>query len=411
MKNFHCSLRIAISLVLLLPAIPLQAEEGKAKASWLDDFQFHGFVAQSYLHTSDNNFFGDSEDGSYEFQEFGLNTLWRSVASLQVAAQLVARDAGETDDGDLRFDYAFVDYAFLNSDTGNSGIRIGRVVNPYGFYNDTRDIAATRPSILLPQSIYFDVNRNFALSSDGVHFYHLAGDQNGYYNFQFGVFEPRTEDPDLEPAIFLLQIPGRPLPRGKLEGTTSWMGRLIYEYDLGRLRVGLTAAEVNVEYEPGQGDFYSDGDFQFRPYMLSLQYSRANWSATMEYAKRTTELRDFGMFLPDVKFTGTSYFVQGTYRIAENWEVFARYDDLVWNDDDKDGKEVSKNTGGLLPGHSRYAKDWTYGARWDINQYLMLRLEWHQVEGTGWLSLLENPDPTTTSKDWDLYAVSLSARF
>ena len=394
-------IRAITGLVIASIAIFSQADDSPT-GDWLDDFQFHGFLAQSYINTTDNNFFGDSIDGSFDFQEFGLNSLWRPSPNLQLAAQIVARDAGETDDGKLRFDYAFIDYSFLHSDTGGAGVRIGRVVNPYGFYNETRDIAATRPSILLPQSVYFDVNRNFALSSDGVHVYHQSGDQTGDYNFQFGIFEPRMSDPDFEPAIFFQPVPG------SLEGKTSWMGRMLYEYDLGRLRLALTAAEINVEYNPGELDPIAAGDFQFRPYLLSAQYTWALWSVTAEYAKRTSELRNFGV-LPDTEFTGTSYFVQGAYRLAPKWEVFLRYDDLVWDDDDPDGKEFAAATG--LPDYMRYARDWTIGAKWDINNYLMLRAEWHEVEGTGWLSLLENPNPSATSKDWNLFALSISARF
>lgn len=402
MKPIIRSMRCLVGLITVFLANAPQADD-HSSLSWRDDFQVHGFAAQSYLHTDYNNFFGDSEDGSYEFQEFGLNTLWRPKPALQFAAQIVARDAGKTDDGKLRFDYAFIDYAFLNSDTGSSGVRIGRVVNPYGFYNDTRDIAATRPSILLPQSVYFDVNRNFALSSDGIHFYHQGGDQSGYYNIQFGVFEPRMRDPDFELAIFFSNVPGT------LEGTSSWMGRVIYEYDLGRLRLGLTAAEINVDYDPGPADIFDAGKFHFRPYMFSLQYSPARWIFTLEYAKRTTEIEEFGMFLPDTKFTGTSYFIQTAYRIADNWEVFIRYDDLVWNDDDKDGKAFAAAFG--LPNYMRFAEDWTYGGKWDVNRYLMLRAEWHRVKGTGWLSLLENPDPAATHENWDLFTFSVSVRF
>ena len=370
--------------------------------SWLDNIQFHGFAAQSYLESNHNDFFGESEDGSFDFREIGLNTLWRITPDLQIAVQLLSREAGETDDGDLRFDYAMIDYAVFNTDAGTSGIRIGRIMNPYGFYNDTRDIAATRPSILLPQSVYFDVNRNFALSSDGAQFYSQTSVDSGFYSLQFHVFEPRMNDPDFEPALLFMEAPGR------FEGDDSWMARFIYEYDLGRIRLGLTAAQVNAEYHPGRNDFIGAGDFQFQPYLLSFQYNAERWSFTAEYAKRTVEIDRF-VIAPDTEFTGTSYFIQGTYRVLDSWELLLRYDDLVWNDDDRNGKKFSAATG--LPNYMRFAKDWTTGIRWDVNQYLMLRAEWHKVRGTGWLSLLENPNSLALDEDWDLFAFLVSIRF
>lgn len=397
-----------ISAILIGAALSLLAQQtlardsNPAKSIWQDDIQIHGFAAQNFIDTDDNNFFGDSRKGSFEFWELGINTLWRPLNNLQFAVQAVARDAGKTDDGELRIDYALVDHSFAQRSSGTTGVRLGRVVNPLAFYNDTRDIAATRPGILLPQSIYFDVNRNFALSSDGGQLYHEVGNDHGAYTFQLGVFKPRTEDPDFEPAIFFQDVPG------KLEGASSWMARILYEHDLGRIRLGLTAAEINVNYNPGAFDPIAPGEFHFIPYILSAQYNNENWSFTAEYARRTTELEKFGVF-PDVKFTGSSYFIQGTYRFRPSWEAFLRYDELIWNNDDKDGREFESLTG--LPHYSRFAKDWTIGLRWDVSPRIMLRTEFHQVNGTGWLSLLENTSPSDTEQNWQLFALSASLRF
>lgn len=369
--------------------------------NWQDTLQFHGFAAQSYVYTDNNSFFGDSENGSFDFRELGLNSLWRPTTQLQLAIQVVSRDAGKTDDGDLRIDYGFIDYTFYSSDTRTTGVRVGRVVNPYGFYNDTRDIAATRPSNLLPQSIYFDRNRNFALSSDGVQFYHEMGHKSGDYNFQLAVSEPRLKDPGFESSLFLQELPG------KLEGDTSWMGRLLYERDLGRVRLGLTAGEINVDYSPGVIDPVLAGEFQFRPYILSAQYNRENWSLTAEYALRKASLTDFG--LPDVKFSGDSYFIQGTYRFNPFWKVYLRYDDLAWDHNDRKGKAFEAASG--RPAHSRFATDVTLGARWDIQKNIMLWAEWHNIDGTGWLPNIENPNPAATERYWNILSLSASVRF
>ena len=392
---------LTYTLSLLALSAAANAEQATPNpAAWQDKVRVHGFATQSYLHSDANNFFGQSDSGSFDFRELGVNALWRPISELQFAAQLVARSAGSTDDGAVRVDYALMDYAFARSATGTTGLRLGRMINPYGFYNDTRDIAATRPSILLPQSIYFDVNRNLALSSDGVQGYHEYGTDAGQYTFQLGVTKPRTQDPDLEPSVLFQDGPG------KLEGTVSWMGRALYEHNFGRIRVGLTAAEVNADYEPGVQDPVGNGEFSLRPYILSAEYNLERWSFTAEYAKRTTELSGF-QSLPDLEFTGTSYYAQSIYRFAPNWQAFARFDELIWNDDDKDGREYAALTG--RPAHSRFAKDWTLGLRWDPTPKLMLRAEWHSIDGTGWLSSLENP--SSTERHWNLFSLSASLTF
>ena len=42
------------------------------------------------------------------------------------------------------------------------------------------------------------------------------------------------------------------------------------------------------------------------------------------------------------------------------------------------------------PAHSRFAKDITVGLRWNITSQFMLRAEYYHVNGTGWLSALDN---------------------
>lgn len=370
----------------------------------LSAFEFHGFATLSYLSSTDNDFFGDSSDGSFEFYEFGLNTQWNPTDKIKIAAQAIARDAGNTDDGSIRLDYGFLEYKINDSNKSFTGVRLGRVVNPLGFYNETRDVAATRPGTLLPQSIYFDVNRNLALSSDGVSIFHEHFLEQGDLTFQFGIAEPRTRDPELEPALF------GSARQGSLEGTRSWMTRLMYEHDFGRIRLALTAAELNMEYEPGSDPIIRNADFSFRPIIFSAQYQTEKWQFTTEWGKRTSSLTDLGV-RPDVEFTGTSYYLQSTYRFTPQLSVLLRYDSLVWDDDDKKGEAFASNPFYPFPGHTRYAKDWTIGARWDINQHWLLSAEIHDIEGTGWLSLLENSDPSALEKNWRLYTITASVRF
>src|SRR5258708_13524927 len=82
------------------------------------------------------------------------------------------RAAGATDTGVARLDYALMDYRIVSGADASAGIRIGKVKNPLGFFNETRDVIFTRPSILLP-FIYSD-NQNqrdlvFAAPGEQLH--------------------------------------------------------------------------------------------------------------------------------------------------------------------------------------------------------------------------------------------------
>lgn len=368
-----------------------------------ESIQIHGFASQGYIKTSDNDFFGHSQgSGSFDFRELGINSSWRATPDLLFSAQVVSRSAGQTDNGDIRLDYGLIDYSLLSDPDTLIGIRLGRVVNPYGLYNDTRDVAFTRPGILLPQSIYFDANRQFALSGDGIHLYAEQRNDWGDLLFQAGLFEPRVSDPDLKQAIT------RGFFDGELEGQSSWISRLIYEYDGGTLRLALTAVDLETDYEPATGPINLDnGSFNFSPLVFSAQYNTENWSLTGEYARRPVKLEKFGPLLPDTKFTGESYYLQSTYRFTPSIEGVLRYDVLIWDRQDRDGEAFAALTG--IPAHRRYAKDWTVGLRWDVTPSFMLRAEYHNVYGTGWLSELENLDGF--DKQWQLFSILASYRF
>jgi hypothetical protein len=375
-----------------------------------DTFQVHGFLSQGYILTTGNNFFGKSRrGGSFDFRELGVNGSWRPLTNLQLSMQVVSRSAGETDDGVPRIDYGFLDYSFISDVENLWGVRAGRVVTPLGFYNETRDMAFTRPSTLLPQSIYFDINRNLALSGDGLHVYGERRAPFGDFFFQAGGIFPRADDPAFN-RVFT-----RGVFSGEMGGEPSWVSRLMYESVGNKLRLALTGGQFNAKFQPGRPPTPEAGSFAFFPLLFSAQYNTQNWTLTGEYARRHTRIRDFNIPLLDGSFTGESYYVQGTYRFTRSLEAVVRYDVLYWDVDDRDGGRFSEMTG--LPAHSRFAKDFTVGLRWDITPSLMLRAEYHNINGTGWISALENPGlenprlAADVAQHWDLFALMLSFRF
>jgi hypothetical protein len=170
----------------------------------------------------------------------------------------------------------------------------------------------------------------------------------------------------------------------------------------------VTAVDLQVEYEPGDGPVNLEaGEFSFSPLLFSAQYNAERWSLTAEYERRPVSLKKFGPLLPDTEYTGESYYLQGSYRFNSSLEGVLRYDVLIWDRDDPDGEEFAALTG--IPAHRRFAKDWTVGLRWDLLPSFMLQAEYHRVDGTGWLSELENPDGF--ERRWDLFAVMASYRF
>lgn len=388
------------------------------------DLQFHGFVSQAYITTSDNNVFGNSDNGgSFGLTEAGFNASVRPLPRLQLSAQVLSRRAGEGSSGMPRLDYAIIDYQVYAHEANQFGIRVGRLKNPFGFYNETRDVAFTRPSILLPQSIYFDRTRNLGLSSDSVQLYGDAAIFNwGTFSTQFGVTLPVVDNRDTESSLLGLVRPG------SLNREVSYIGRGIFETNDKRLRLGVSGIWLNTSYDPNNklNDLIGSGALQFTPVFFSAQYNTERWTLTSEYAIRPFHYNNnFGVAEPTARglngldFVGESYYFQGEYRFTPKWEGIVRYDALFTDRSDRDGKdwvaERPTHRSGLA--HSRFAKDITVGLRWNVTPQFMLRAEYHYVNGTAWLSGLDNPidlrtgRPFDTDQHWHLYAIQASYRF
>jgi hypothetical protein len=135
-----------------------------------EDFQWYGFASQAYLSsTGGNNVYSESTEGSTEFFEVELGGRYRVNDSIHIAGQSLSRDAGATNNGSIRADYLYADLRITQLNDAAFGVRLGRVRNPFGFYNATRDVLFTRPSILLPQ-MYYDATgvREVFFSADGL---------------------------------------------------------------------------------------------------------------------------------------------------------------------------------------------------------------------------------------------------
>ncbi|WP_223111522.1 hypothetical protein [Billgrantia pellis] len=386
-------------LALVLAASPAAGQEGP-----LDTLQLHGFLSQALVVTDHNDFFGPSSSGagSLKYTEIGANASLRPHQDLLIAAQVLSRRAGgEGSDARPVLDYGVIDYQPLSDQQRTLGVQVGRFKNPFGFYNQTRDVAFTRPSILLPQSIYFDRTRSLGLAADGITAYYEERVPTGTLRIQVGMGDTQAGD-DLRRTMRLEGTPG------SLEPRRSAIGQVRYEYDGGRMVAALSTASARARFEsdmPGM----SDGDFHFRPWILSLQYNAELWSLTGEYALRTSTLQGFANPFLNFDITGESWYVQYTRRFNDDWQWLVRYDSLVNNRDDRSGSDFEAMGGG--PAHTQYAKDLALGLQWNVTPRVLLAAEYHHIDGTGWLPLQDEPDPAETKRYWNMLLFQASFRF
>lgn len=381
------------------PALALEVFEG---------VQVHGFLSQGYFLTSnDNNLFGEStRGGSLGFTEIGVNASWVPRPDVQLAIQGLSRRAGGAAEGEPELDFALLDYAAVETADRRLGIRVGRVRLPFGLYNDTRDVAFTRPSILLPQSIYNERTRELAVSADGIMLYGEERSTWGNLALELGPILARVDNENSELALLFGDFPGN------LENRWSFIGRLMYSTPREALRLAVTGVRLETDYNPRLAfpDDLGPGKDLFEPVIFSAQYNAESWSLTGEYARRP--IKHEGFLVPgfDFDIVGESYYIQGIYRIDPHWEMVVRYDVLYSDVDDRDGTKTEAATG--LPSHLLFAKDWTVGVRYNITPSWMARAEYHNVYGgTLYLFPQDNPVLSALDKKWDIFALLLSYRF
>ncbi|MHC5067140.1 MAG: hypothetical protein ACYTF0_00995, partial [Planctomycetota bacterium] len=150
-----------LGLVAALGACSLPAVD-------LGGVDIHGFVSQGYINSQENNFLvSTSTDGSFEFNEVGINFALDASDNLRVGIQLFARDLGEYGNNDLGIDWAYGDYRVNDQ----LGVRVGRIIRPAGLYTETKDFDFLRTAAILPASVYDPAFREVNASINGASVY------------------------------------------------------------------------------------------------------------------------------------------------------------------------------------------------------------------------------------------------
>jgi len=373
-----------------------------ANAGERSDLRWHGFLNQGVIHTDENNLFGDSADTSFDFRDVGVGFSWQAHNRLLISAQAIYRDAGGTSPNGINVDYALLNYSLINRMDFGLGVRAGRVKNPYGLYNETRDVAATKPSILLPMSIYPTAFRDIFHTSDSVVLYGYKELGNWLVNFDL----LRGEVPfDKKSERLLIPSP----QQASIVDDELWAARSIVEFDGGRMRLGATYVKFDgrIDTVGGPGRL-NPGVMDIDSHIFSFEYNWECYQFTSEYLRTNYIYR--GVFAPGLisKRVSDGYYVQLGWQITEKLRAFGRYDNYYSDRNDKSGAGQA-----LLgrPNSDAFIKSLAVGAQYYFSRSLMLAGEIHHINGTTALPVIENPDASRVKEDWNLYTLQLSYKF
>lgn len=374
----------------------------------------HGFISQGYLKTTDNNFIADSKDGTFEFNEIGINFSNKLSDRMRFSVQLFARDFGETDDSEIRIDFAYGDYFFKDW----LGVRFGQLKAPHGLYNETRDIDMLRNSIFLPQSVYQEVVRSSTLSLQGVGLYgHLDMHAVGGLSYQ-AMYGTQTISQNSRMAEALVGYPSDLYDNENIDVDTKYAGNIVWATPLEGLRLGVSYDNVkmsllgrwNTTLIPGLIEegmaTWMDYD-KYENWVYSLEFTWRDLMLMGEYIQ-TNKVYEIS-FLGEDDSQPDGWYAGLTYRFADWFELGGYYSESHNN------IEV---VGILpeLPDYYDYLKDVCVTTRFDINPYWVFKLEYHSFTGSQGLSARDNPESGFFTldffeKDWTMVAAKMTVSF
>ena len=408
------------------------------------DVQIFGFVSQGYLKTTENNFIlSNSKDGSWEFSEAALTTMVSPTDKLRMGVQLFARDLGDQGNHEVSIDWAFGDYRWRDY----LGIRAGRFKYPSSLYNDVRDIDIGRVPLLLPQSNYEELSRDFALALNGLNMYgnlplSLAGDLD-YDIFSGGMSIINTRSllfqdvfyshiivfteiiyMALNPAVSSASYDGFSNEDMALRNIYGF--KLSWNTPISGLRCGgaFSSMDFNESFlahftmviptgDPQNPYFQSQtipisGEFDVTIQTYFAEYIWNNLTLAAEFNSRHNDGKlkiGSDPAISDKK--GEAYYGLASYRINE-WLALSAYYSINYPDNkDKDGvNEIAKGN----PDYFAWQKDITMTSRFDITPYWILKLEYHIINGAAQGIEVMNRD-SVMEKDWSIFAFKSTFSF
>ncbi len=380
----------------------------------MDRVQIHGSLSQGWLMSSDNNWYGKTKDGTFNFNEFALNVSADITDNLRAGVQFMSRDLGAFVNNELRLDWAVLDYSWKDQ----LGLRIGRLKVPYGLYHESRDIDGARIALMLPQGFYGENAREIWTNVNGIGIYGSLDMQGaGILNYKM-VYGDTDLSKEGESAS-IAESRGMIIP-----GTTSsitadhmFVGSLAWDTPLEGLRFNTSYQHVNLHMK-GDWGHPSAGILSGN---LDLNYIYG-WAVGSEYTWNNLvlagELRRSCM---PTEFTAgpvavasvsrpLGWYLSSSYRFCDWFATEISYSEYYDDSDDKDGNS-SKFKG--TPGNENFyawQKIWSINARFDINDYWSFKAGVNLNNGmaTG-LGFQNNEAPN--EEDWILYQLKTTVSF
>ena len=407
------SLKTVIAFIAALLAV----SELPARAVELEGVEIHGFLSQGYIKTTKENGFPviDSGQGSFKFNDFGINFSKQLTPALRVGMQLFAFDRGTYGKDKVTLDWAYGDYRL----TDWLGFRAGKVKIPLGLFNEARDNDALRTFIFLPQQAYLDYERDSLVAIMGGGIYgSIPLESAGTLNYQLLVGNvPAVADGGFATEIGSMMSTGSAeLQIDSISSKTSLAHSLEWRTPLPGLRTLFTGLHTTLSGTGTATNLNTNGvgtaEWKYdslHRYMFSVEYTYNDLVLSSEY-----ELDDYTLRVNyadpllapfNSKQKSDAWSIMATYRLNDWFEVGSYYHEVYADRNHRNGSTFASF--GLNEPFNMWWKDLVLTLRFDPVPNVVLKVEGHKVNGN--YEVIENFDGS--KKDWYILATKATFSF
>jgi len=412
------------------------------------EVDIHGFISQGYIQSSANNYLSiQCEEGSFEFNEAGINFSVQLTDELRGGIQVLSRDIGDQGNNKFMLDWAYSDYRIKDY----LGVRAGKIKTPLALYNEGRDVDALRSCILLPQSVYDETIRDFTFAFQGgsiygnvqlgpfgnadyqayMGTYNIPNPRSGFWRMAFDFLGQNVDE------LAQLEVgTGTPVQsefnNTSVNGDRLYGGAFIWETPILGLRLGgffmNAKLDMKGDYKASADQTMTLQDTEGQPvqltstrimsrdiridvhvpkyYTVSAEYMWQNLLLAAEYNAREYHVDIHGLSpfmvkeILDMVLDFDGYYGMVSYRFFPWLEAGTYYS--VFNDTEN-GRETGEKK------YKLYQKDTCGFLRFDITNNWLAKIEGHIFDGATQVYQYENPDGR--KENWALFAVRTSLYF
>lgn len=389
-----------------VPALALADDEVHYDQSLQTEF----FISQGIVSTSSNNVAGSGKGISFEKREIGGIASYQVNENVDFRGMAVVEKYGERYKDNLHVEYALLDlHTYIPSQIATVGMRVGRVKNTMGLFNDKRTNPFLRETDFPPQSLYRDQLKHSAVSGDGVQLYVNKVFGESILDLEVSKFKAELYPQD-DAVNVLLNIPMGSGQFSKSDVTSFHATYKLPEYGL---ILKYDRLLLDFDYQANASSPVSlivpSGNMKTRIEYLSARKYFEKFDVTGEMVKVTRSGELWNNVLDGMGY-GDPYAFNLVLRYRkDNWTFITGYN--VWFTDinDRDGSKHEQNTG--ISRHRYYQKDLNFAVKYKFNDNWVGKVEYHKMQGTNVLSIVENPHMNQLNPNWNLISASITYRF